>query len=261
MHFHIADAYIVGESPLHTADPRVKVALTILMILLVNLTPVGAFGAYVAFFAIMMLGAVTARIDPLLVARRSLIALVFAGAAVTLVFTVPGPTLGVVPVTGWPISEPGLVRFASIIFKSMISVQAAALLILTTQFTDTLWALGALHVPGVLVAIISFMYRYIFVLVEEAVRLQRARESRSAVLSGKGPSLMFQARTTGRMIGSLLVRSFARSERVYQAMVARGYQGELRVISPPQISRRDVLIAGIPLLLGLLLLVSSLLLQ
>ena len=116
MHFHIADAYIVGESPLHTADPRVKVALTILMILLVNLTPVGAFGAYVAFFAIMMLGAVTARIDPLLVARRSLIALVFAGAAVTLVFTVPGPTLGVVPVTGWPISEPGLVRFASMEF-------------------------------------------------------------------------------------------------------------------------------------------------
>jgi cobalt/nickel transport system permease protein len=261
MHFHIADAYIDAESPLHALDPRVKVALTILMILLINLTPMGAFGAYVAFFAIMMAGAVIARIDPLMVARRSLIALLFAGAAVTLVFTVPGPTLGTVPLTGWPISEPGLVRFVSILFKSMISVQAATLLVATTHFTDMLWALGALRVPAVLVAIISFMYRYIFVLVEEAIRLQRARDSRSAVIEGKGPSLLFQAQTTGRMIGSLLVRGFARSERVYQAMVARGYQGEMKVINPPKATRHDLFFASIPLVAGLGLLVFSLLLQ
>lgn len=261
MHFHIADAYIDAESPLHALDPRVKVALTILMILLINLTPMGAFGAYVAFFAIMMAGAVIAHIDPILVARRSLIALLFAGAAVTLVFTVPGPTLGTVPVTDWPISEPGLVRFASILFKSTISVQAATLLVATTHFTDMLWALGALHVPAVLVAIISFMYRYIFVLVEEAVRLQRARDSRSAMTEGKGPSLLFQARTTGRMIGSLLVRGFARSERVYQAMVARGYRGEMKVISPPKTTRRDLFFASVPLVAGFGLVVISLLLQ
>jgi cobalt/nickel transport system permease protein len=105
------------------------------------------------------------------------------------------------------------------------------------------------------------MYRYIFVLVEEAVRLQRARDSRSAVIEGKGPSLLFRAQTAGRMIGSLLVRGFARSERVYQAMVARGYQGEMKVISPPKTTRHDLVFASVPLVAGLGLLVISLLLQ
>ncbi len=283
MHFNLADAYHEAHSPLHRMDARLKVALTVLMILLVSLTPMGAFGAYIGFFAIMMAGALIAHADPLTVVKRSLVAVPFALAAVTLVFTVPGPELGRLPLTGWPISEPGLIRFVSIVFKSMLSVQAAVLLMMTTHFTDVLWALGALRVefgraklpgspreashrrelrvPRVLVAIISFMYRYIFVLAEEALRLTRARDSRSAVVGGNpayGRSLIFRARTTGRMIGNLFIRSFARSERVYQAMVSRGYRGELRAFSPPPLALRDVLGALAPFVAGLILLAASL---
>ena len=59
------------------------------------------------------------------------------------------------------------------------------------------------------------------------------------------------------MIGSLLVRSFSRSERVYQAMVARGYRGELRQFSPPPIVGRDMLLAAIPAVVGLVVLAAS----
>ncbi len=257
MHFHVVDVYEDTGSRLHHLDVRVKVVVTFALILLISLTPMGAFGAYVGFFALMMAGALFAQVDPLLVVRRSMIALPFALAAVTLVFTMPGPTLGTLPVLNLPISEPGLVRFVSILFKSAISVQAAVLLMLTTHFTDTLWALDALRVPRVLVAIISFMYRYLFVLADEALRLTRARDSRSAVTAGDahhGPNLIFRARTTGRMIGSLFLRSFARSERVYRAMVSRGYRGSIRRLDPPPLALRDVVFGGLVVLIGLALL-------
>lgn len=253
MHFHVADAYHDTGSQIHAADARIKVGLAFLLILLVGLTPIGAFGSYLGFFILVMVGALLARIDPLVIAKRSMIALPFAGAAVTLIFTVPGNVLGTVPVFGWSFTEEGIVRFASILFKSVISVQIGALLMVTTHLTEMLWALGALRVPRVLVAIISFMYRYIFIFVDEALRLTRARDARSAVLHRR-PSLIFRARTTGRMIGSLILRSYERSERVYQAMVARGYQGELRQLQLPVLQVYDVLLGAIPLLIGIMLL-------
>jgi cobalt/nickel transport system permease protein len=264
MHFNIVDAYQDTGSRLHQMDARVKFVLAVSLILLVALTPFGAFPAYVFFFALIMAGAVIARIDPLLVIRRSLVVLPFAGAAITLIFTVPGREIARVPGVGWPISEEGLLRFTSILFKSLISVMAAVILMATTHFTDMLWAMGSLRIPRILVAIISFMYRYLFVLGDEALRLTRARDSRSAVVEGNtnpGNTLLFRARTTGRLIGSLFLRSFERSERVYQAMVARGYQGELRQLSPPRLSVADVLLAALPIGAGIAVLVISLALQ
>jgi cobalt/nickel transport system permease protein len=264
MHLHIVDAYQDTGSRLHHMDARVKVVAAIAMILLIGLTPMGAFGAYVGFFALMMLGAVLARVDPWLVMKRSLVVLPFAGAAVTLIFTVPGRSLGTVPLIGWTISEEGVIRFVSIVFKSLISVQAAVILMVTTHFTDMLWAMGALRIPRVLVSIISFMYRYMFVLADEALRLTRARDSRSAVIAGgpgKAPSVVFRARTTGRMIGNLFLRSYERSERVYQAMVSRGYQGEIKQLSPPRLGLQDVLLAAVPVLLGAGLMGVSVLLR
>jgi cobalt/nickel transport system permease protein len=263
MHFNVADSYEDTGSPLHLMDARVKVALVFLMILLIALTPMGAFGAYIGFFVIMMAGALIARVDPLMVVKRSLVALPFAAAAITLVFTMPGPSLGNVPLVGWPISVPGLIRFASIMFKSTISVQAAVLLMASTHFTDMIWALSALRVPKVLVSIISFMYRYLFVLAEEALRLTRARDSRSAVIGGNpayGGSVIFRAQTSGRLIGNLFTRSFERSERVYQAMVSRGYRGEMKHLAPPPLRARDVLAAAGVLAAGLLLVMASVML-
>jgi cobalt/nickel transport system permease protein len=243
-------------------DPRLKIVVTVALIALISLTAVGAFGSYLGFFALMMIGAVVARLDPWVVVKRSLVALPFALAAVTLIFTVPGRALGTVPMFGWTITEAGVVRFASIMFKSMVSVQAAVLLILTTHLADVLWALSALRLPQVLIAVVSFMYRYIFLLADEAVRLTRARDSRSAVVGSNpslGRSVVFRARTVGRMIGNLFLRSFERSERVYQAMVSRGYQGTMRQLSPPPLRAQEVIVAAVTVLVGVFLTTFSIL--
>jgi len=245
MHIHIADAYHEAASPLHRLDARVKVPVALALILCISLAPTGVFGVYVAYFALIMALAVLARLEPGLVLRRSLVALPFAGAAAALIFTVPGQTLARVPLLSWAISVEGLLRFSSIVFKSLLAAQAAVLLLAVTRFTDTLWALGELRMPRTLVGIVSFMLRYLFVLADEAGRMARAREARSASLEDRQRrSILFEARTTGRMIGALIVRSIERSERVYNAMLARGYDGRSLALDAPPLPVRDV-IAGL----------------
>jgi len=79
--------------------------------------------------------------------------------------------------------------------------------------------------PRVMVMILSFMYRYIFVLVDEAMRMRQARDSRNF-----GGSRLWQMRTIGNMIGTLFIRSYERGERVYAAMLARGFDGQSRTL-------------------------------
>jgi cobalt/nickel transport system permease protein len=133
----------------------------------------------------------------------------------------------------------------------------AILLVATTRFPDIVHALEHLRVPSILTTIIAFLYRYLFVLGDEVFRLMRARESRSAALdvSGarSGRSAVWRARVAGHMAGQLFLRSYERSDRVYNAMLARGYKGHLQTINPHELRRRDYMTAALALLIFLLL--------
>jgi cobalt/nickel transport system permease protein len=126
--------------------------------------------------------------------------------------------------------------FTTIALKSWISVQAALLLSFTTPFHDLIDGLRELRLPRIMVAIIGFMYRYMAVLTDEATRMLRARAARSADPAGRGGgSLRWRATVTGGMVGSLFLRSYERSERIYAAMQARGFDGEFRYLAGPAI--------------------------
>ncbi len=156
--------------------------------------------------------------------------------------TRPGDPLGtlVLGPLQLTVSGQGLREFATIAAKSWVSVQAALLLSFTTPFPDLVESLHRLRVPRVLVAIIGFMYRYLAVLGDEATRLNRARLSRSAVVAGRpGGSVRWRAGVVGGMAGSLFLRSYERSERVYAAMQARGFEGEFRSLRGRALSRAD----------------------
>jgi cobalt/nickel transport system permease protein len=85
------------------------------------------------------------------------------------------------------------------------------------------------------------MYRYMFELVDEATRLLRARVARSV---GSGRSVTWRARVAGQMVGQLFLRSYERSDRVYQAMLARGMDGRHLTLSSHLLRRRDWLSAA-----------------
>ena len=125
-------------------------------------------------------------------------------------------------------SPPGPAACSRSWLKSWLSVQVALLLAFTTPFHDLIDALRALRLPRIMVSIISFMYRYLAVLTDEARRMNRAKAARSAVVTGRaGGSHPLAGGVTGSMVGSLFLRSYERSERIYAAMLARGFQGQL----------------------------------
>jgi cobalt/nickel transport system permease protein len=213
------------------------------------LLPVGAFGAlFIAWLVIVAL-CWWARLGPLRTARSAFFALPFMLAALPLVFTRPGDPIAAFdlgPLT-LTISGEGLEQFATIALKSWISVQAALLLSFTTSFHDLVDALRELRLPRIMVAIIGFMYRYLGVLGDEAGRMNRARASRSAEPAGGsrsggrvGGTLRWRASVTGSLVGSLFLRSYERSERVYAAMQARGFDGELRYLPGPPLTRTSL---------------------
>ena len=261
MHVHFLDPYRPGRSPVHRLDARLKLVLTLAFILTVALTPVGAWPVYVLLLSLLLAVEVLSELGLVFYLKRAMLALPFVLAALPVIFTLPGPELFSLKVGSLSLaaSLTGLERFISIALKSWISVQSAVLLASCTEFPDLLSAMRAVHFPRLLVSIFSLMWRYLFVLVDEALRLMRARQSRSTISDHpglkQGGSLGWRARVTGGLAGSLFLRAFERSDRIYMAMVARGYDGEVRSrpIRGMSASDRRILIAGLALLLLLLL--------
>lgn len=253
------ERYIAAESPLHRLDARVKLAVVLALIVIIVLTPERAWPAYPLYWALLAALAAVGRIGVGRLARTAALALPFALAALTLIFTTPGAP--VVQAAGLTATDAGLARFAAIALKSWLAAQAALLLALSTPFTNVLGALESLRVPAALVHIVGFMYRYWDTLTDEAARLLQARAARSAAALGHraGGRLLWRAQVAGGMVGSLFLRSYERSERIYAAMQARGYTGRLPRPDAPPLRRADVLAgmgivaaAGTALLLALL---------
>jgi cobalt/nickel transport system permease protein len=238
----VVERYAARESALHTADARAKVPAALLYILAVTSTNEGDWKTLGLLLLPLLIGAVWSRLGVWFVVRRTFIALPFVMAAVPLAFTRPGEVLLTVPVLGWTASDAGIEALVTVLARSWIAVGVGALLVATTTVTDILRALRAFHVPRILVATVFFAYRYFFVIGEEAQRMLRARDSRSATLPGyrAGGGLRWRAKVVGHMVGSLFLRSLERSERVYAAMQARGYEGEPRFLDHPPVSVASV---------------------
>jgi cobalt/nickel transport system permease protein len=254
MHLHAFDRYQEGYSLIHRLDPRVKVSLTFLFILSNLLLPDGAWTGFGLAWCLVLLSSQFSGLGFSYTLKRSLIALPFALAAASVLFALPGTPLAQLTLGPWQLvmTDAGLLRFTSILARSWLSVQVAVLLVATTPFPDLLHALRHLHVPGILISIISFMYRYLFVLSDEALRLIRARQARSAAAPGRGKgggSLPWRARVTGSMVGQLFLRSYERSDRIYNAMLARGYAGSLLTLNPHQMKDRDWIVLSLSLLI------------
>ncbi len=224
------DRYVPRASPIHRADARGKVLLALAFILVVSLLPAGAFVAIGLAWGAILVGSLVARLPLSATSRSAFLAAPFLLAALPLVVTRSGEPLGTVVVgpLSVTISGEGLRLFATIAAKSWVSVQAALLLAFTTPIPELIEALRRLRLPGLLVATIGFMVRYLTVLGDEAGRMGRAREARSADPTGRGGgSLRWRATVTGHMVGTLFLRSYERSERIYAAMLARGFEGTL----------------------------------
>jgi cobalt/nickel transport system permease protein len=243
MHFDAFDRYHDHDSFIHRLDPRVKVVVTVVFIVSNALLPDGAWLAFGFAWFFLLFCNLLSKLGYAYTLKRSIIALPFALIAVTVLFSMPGNPLSTFHFLFWDftITDAGLLRFVSILIRSWLSVQMAILLVAVTRFPDLVHALEHLHVPAILTTIIAFLYRYLFVLTDEVFRLLRARESRSAAAAGSssGGGVAWRAKVAGNMAGQLFLRSYERSDRIYNAMLARGYAGHLYTLNPHEMKSKD----------------------
>lgn len=253
MHAHAFDQYHYHDSRIHNLDPRIKVVVVVSFILSNALLPDGSWLAFALAWLLLLIANDLSDLGLGFTFKRSFVALPFALVAVSAIFSPIGEplaewNLGIITLVP---TDFGLIRFFSILARSWLSVQMAILLVATTQFPDMIHAFEHLRVPRMLTTVIAFLYRYMFVLTDEVFRLLRARESRSAGLPGqkRGGSILWRAKVTGSMAGQLFLRSYERSERIYNAMVSRGYAGHIRTLNPHVINRRDWLVVAISVIM------------
>jgi len=136
--------------------------------------------------------------------------------------------LGALEITG------GWVSFVSILVRFALTVGAALILIATTGFNNVCASLAAFGAPRIFVAQLLFLHRYLFVLVQEASRMARARWMRSC--TSRGPGI----RTAVSLLGHLILRALDRAQRIHTAMRCRGFSGQIQVTHRMRIRPSDV---------------------
>jgi cobalt/nickel transport system permease protein len=224
---HTHAVFVHGSSAVHRIPAVVKLAALGAVVVAVVATPREQVWALVVEAAIVATVAILARLGPATFAKRLLVAAPF------LVFALALPLVGSAPrvaIYGASLSVEGLWAAWSIFAKGLVCLAAAILMTATTGVPEIIEGLGRLRVPALIVGIASFMVRYLDVLAEESSRMRTAMAAR-----GYAPRWLWQAAPTAGAASVMFVRSYERGERTYDAMVARGYAGEM-----PDLHRRAV---------------------
>ncbi|MFE3791624.1 cobalt ECF transporter T component CbiQ [Streptomyces goshikiensis] len=211
-----------GHSPVHALPAHCKLAATFAFVLVVVSTPRGAVWAFGLYAVLIAIVAAAARIPAGFLLRRLVIEVPFVLFAVLMPFVAEGEQ---VQFLGMSLSVSGLWGAWNVLAKGTLGVAASVLLASTTELRALLLGLQRLRLPPLLVQIASFMIRYGDVITDELRRMSIARRSRG-----------FEARgvrhwgVLAKTAGALFIRSYERGERVYLAMVSRGYAGSMPVI-------------------------------
>jgi len=218
----------------HRLDPRAKLIATLLFLFTVISFSKYEIVALLPFFLYPMLLMTIGEIPFMFIVKK-----VFLVSPFAVFIGIFNPLLDsgqVLIFNGLTISA-GWLSFFSIMLKFTLTVSTALLLIATTSFPNVCHALRQLGLPSLFVSQLSFLYRYIFVLMEETMRIVRARNMRSYGERGKGIRIFV------RIVGILFIRTVERAERVYFAMLSRGFQGDMPSLKRFGIKTGDVIFA------------------
>ena len=219
---HHHSLHLDHDTVVHRLPPEVKIVASVGFTVAVVLTPREAFWAFGVYALLLVLPAALARVRPGWLARRSMIETPFVLLALAL------PLFGAgrrIDVGGLNLSVDGLYGGWNIVAKATLGVLASLLLAATTTMRDLILGLDRLRCPPTVTLIATFMLRYLDVLAGEARRMRVARMAR-----GDDPRFLWQLRGFAAGTGALFLRAFERGERVYLAMVSRGYDGRMPAV-------------------------------
>lgn len=218
MHHVVVEQWSRGSSPLHALDARAKLGALLGFLIAISTTPPLAQAAFAAYAGVLFSALVAARLPLGAMFRRAALVLPFAATFAL--------------ITWW--SGDGA-RALALAEKSFLSGLAALLLIATTPMTQLLRALDSLGMPRPLVLVIQFLYRYLFVISEQAQHMRLASRCRQGPSAGRRSRF----RAAAGAVGVLFARSWERADGIYQAMLARGFTGRFPAFAPARFRIRD----------------------
>ncbi len=225
MHHAVLERWSQRSSPVHRRDPRAKIFPLLIFLLVLATAHQHLFPLSAGLFVLLSGGLIWARLP---------LGPALARAAVVLPFTL------VFALISWLAGEPG--RALSLLAKTYLSALAVVFVVGTTPFPALLRGLEMPGVPRFLLLVTQFLYRYLFVIAEEAQHMARAALSRGAsarqwFAGGE------RYRAAAGALAVLFSRSYARAEQIHQAMRARGFQGHFQLFEPPQFRTADAIFA------------------
>jgi len=212
---------------IHRLQAPVKIITTVIYLLIIISYGQGQVSRLIPCFFYPALVMALGEIPFKTIAGRLLIALpfsLFAGISNLMFSRETAFILGGIVVTA------GMVSFASIMLKTALCVTAVLILIATTDMNGLAYGMLSLRVPPVIVTQIMLTYRYIGVIAEEASVMRHAYLLRAPNEKG------IRMKDMGAFLGQLIIRSFDRSERIYNAMKCRGYEGRIAYSDREKIS-------------------------
>lgn len=209
------------DTPVHRLDPRAKLVTTLVFLLTVI-----SFGKYeisvmlpFLFYPVYLVSAGNIPAGYLL--KKVLYASPFA--IMVGIFNPVFDHTSVMSIGGITVSG-GWISFFSIMMRFFLTVGTALAFIMCTGFYNVCYAIERVGVPRIFAVQLLFLYRYIFVLAEEGARMLRAKDLRT--FNERGTPL----KVYGSLLGHLLLRTINRAERIYNAMVSRGFEGRINIM-------------------------------
>jgi cobalt/nickel transport system permease protein len=229
------DTLSYRDTVIHRLDPRAKLVATVLFIITVVSFPKYEITGLLPFFLFPALLFSLGDIPVTFIMKKVLLVSSFA-----LFIGIFNPLIDrQIVYSFWGVSvSAGWISFLSIMLRFFLTITSALLLIATTSFPGICHALQKLGVPDIFISQLLFLYRYIFVLVEEAMKVVRARDMRSFGKKGKGMKAFIS------LAGTLFLRTIERAERIYQAMLSRGFTGTLHATRPYGFAGADAAFLG-----------------
>jgi cobalt/nickel transport system permease protein len=228
----VLDRWSRGFSSVHRLDPRAKI-VSLLLLLIALATARRSVPRFAFELALLLVAALFwARVPVLGALARAALVLPLAAtfAAIT-----------------WLGGDPA--RAISLVLKSYISALAVLFVVSTTPLPALLRGLEAMGAPRFLLEVTQFLYRYLFLISEEAQLMRAAAAARNASLSTwRGNRERFQA--AAGALAVLFVRSYQRAALIHRAMLARGFEGRIPAMSASRFTVADItfvmLFSGIP---------------
>ncbi|MDY6967756.1 MAG: cobalt ECF transporter T component CbiQ [Spirochaetota bacterium] len=233
MHIDI-DRFALIESLVHTWDTRCKIVFFTIAVFCISMLKIIELSLLAFAFSVII--TVVSKIPVKFILQRVMYPILF---LLPLFIFLPLSSGGkiLIDLNFFNIYYDGLYISFLIFLKAVSIITLIIMMLGTSTFYQSAMALKALKIPYKLINLMLFTYRYIFVYLEDLRKMRN-----SLILRGyKSRNWILSIISSANLVGSLLIRSYEQTDRMYNAMILRGFNSEIKYQYEFQIRKDDII--------------------